>query len=427
MRSLSRIFIWLIVILAPAISAAAESLPRSVLIIDPFDASIPWVGARNTAFRTNLNAGRAVPISIYEEYLDFDRFGGPHYRESEQAYFGEKYRGKPIGMIVAFGPLALDYAVHFRAELWPEAPIVFGEVPEGALVQSSLSRAVTGTTIHFTLKEMVVVARALMPRMRRIALVGAPLERTPVFRHFQEEIPEVTADLEFMDLTGLVMADLRKRVATLPNDTVILYTAISFDGAGASYIPAEAVSLVAEVANGPIVINTETYMGRGAVGGFLLTPGSVGLDAARLASRIFDGADVSKIGVTTNTVNNPIFDGRQLQRWGISETSLPPGSEIRFREPTAWQLYRWQIVLVALAVTIQTILIVWLFYEHRYRRSAEAASRSAMGKLAHMNRIATASELTASIAHEVNQPLGGYGGKCQCWPAVACEQNSRPR
>src|SRR5450432_484785 len=61
-------------------------------------------------------------------------------------------------------------------------------------------------------------------------------------------------------------------------------------------------------------------------------------------------------------------------------------------------------MLIAAALLIQTLLIVGLFYEHRRRRGAEASSRSAMGKLAHMNRIATASELTASIAHEINQP-----------------------
>ena len=54
---------------------------------------------------------------------------------------------------------------------------------------------------------------------------------------------------------------------------------------------------------------------------------------------------------------------------------------------------------------IQTTMIIGLFYERRRRRDAESTSRSAMGKLAHMNRIATAGELTASIAHEVNQPL----------------------
>jgi len=44
--------------------------------------------------------------------------------------------------------------------------------------------------------------------------------------------------------------------------------------------------------------------------------------------------------------------------------------------------------------------------EHRRRRIAEVQSRQRMAELAHINRFSTAGELTASIAHEINQPLG---------------------
>ena len=72
---------------------------------------------------------------------------------------------------------------------------------------------------------------------------------------------------------------------------------------------------------------------------------------------------------------------------------------------TAWEQYRWQIMLIAAALVIQTTLIIWLYYEHRRRRYAEANSRSALAKFADMNRVATAGELRASIAHEIKQPL----------------------
>jgi signal transduction histidine kinase len=384
---------------------SAQTLPRSVLILDPFAANLPWAGARNTAFRTTLNAGRGVPISIYEEYLDLNRFAGPSYRESLLSHFREKYHDKPIGMIVAFGPLALDYAIHMRAELWPEKPIVFAEAPEGAISQSSLPPAVTGTTIHFALSEMVVAARALVPRLEGIALVGDPLDRLPVFRHFKEEIPVIVRDMEFTDLTGLAMGDLRRRVMTLPENTAIVYTAINFDGAGASYIPAEAVSLVAEVANRPIVVNTETYMGRGATGGFVLQPDSVGQEAARLAGRVLDGEDASNIPVTTNNVNKPVFDWRELQRWNISESRLPPGSEIRFRHQSVWEQYRWQIIAISVALLLQAAMITALLVERHRRRAAELASRVHLLEVFHLNRTATAGVLSASFAHELNQPL----------------------
>jgi C4-dicarboxylate-specific signal transduction histidine kinase len=126
-----------------------------------------------------------------------------------------------------------------------------------------------------------------------------------------------------------------------------------------------------------------------------------------LALRILNGEDASTIAATTDSINKPIFDWRQLQRWGISESALPPGSEIRFRELTAWEQYRWQITLICAALLLQGALIAGLIFEHRRRHLAEVHSRNAMTELTYMNRRAAAGQLSASIAHEVNQPLTG--------------------
>jgi C4-dicarboxylate-specific signal transduction histidine kinase len=96
-----------------------------------------------------------------------------------------------------------------------------------------------------------------------------------------------------------------------------------------------------------------------------------------------------------------------MRRWGIAESSLPPGSEIRFREVTAWDQYRDQILLVGAAVLLQATLIAWLLFERHRRHRAEITVRDTISNLGHVNRRATAGELTASIAHEVNQPLAG--------------------
>ena len=95
-----------------------------------------------------------------------------------------------------------------------------------------------------------------------------------------------------------------------------------------------------------------------------------------------------------------------MQRWGISESNLPPGSTIYFREPTVWERYSWQIASIAAVILIQAGLIAVLLREHRRRQLAEVQSRQRMAELAHVNRFSTAGELTASIAHEINQPLG---------------------
>jgi C4-dicarboxylate-specific signal transduction histidine kinase len=96
-----------------------------------------------------------------------------------------------------------------------------------------------------------------------------------------------------------------------------------------------------------------------------------------------------------------------LQRWAISESSLPAGSEIRFHDLSIWEQYRPHIMAIVGTVLAQAVLICWLMFEHRRRHLAEVQSRNAMTELTYMNRRAAAGQLSASIAHEVNQPLTG--------------------
>jgi len=246
----------------------------------------------------------------------------------------------------------------------------------------------------------------LMPNLKRIALVGDSWEHQAVRRHYREEIPAFAREYEFINLIGLPMTEIRKRAAALPDDTAIIYTSVTLDGAGATYVPHEALAAFSDAANRPIVVDVETNIGPGGAGGLVTTPVPVGEAAARLALRILDGEDPSKIPVTTGDFAKPVFDWRQLRRFGISESRLPPGSEMRFRELGLWEQYHWQVTATVAIVLLQAALIGWLLFERQRRRAAELTSRRRLSEVIHLNRIATAGALSASVAHELNQPLG---------------------
>src|SRR5262249_61020548 len=128
-----------------------------------------------------------------------------------------------------------------------------------------------------------------------------------------------------------------QRLSELPGASGVVYVAFSQNVAGEHYLPAEASQLVAEAANRPTFVDSETFIGAGSVGGLVISPGAIGKVAARFALRILDGENPSDIPITNSEeVLRPVFDWRQVQRWGISEERLPAGSEIRFRAPTAW-------------------------------------------------------------------------------------------
>ena len=201
------------------------------------------------------------------------------------------------------------------------------------------------------------------------------------------------------------MADVKARVAGLPDNAAVIYVGLFTDGAGASFNPNDALQAIAAAANRPIVIDTETFIGAGGVGGPVTSLNRIGEDAARLAWRILDGTDVSSIPISQADIIRPLFDWRQLQRFGIDAGRLPAGSEVLFRPPTAWEQYRWQIVLIAAALVGQSLLIAGLLHQRRRRHLAEVETRQRALEVARMNRRAVAGEMSASIAHEVNQPL----------------------
>jgi signal transduction histidine kinase len=87
------------------------------------------------------------------------------------------------------------------------------------------------------------------------------------------------------------------------------------------------------------------------------------------------------------------------------------------------QRYSLQIQLIISVILLQAGLIAALLREHRRRQMAEVQARQRMAELAHVNRFSTAGELTASIAHEINQPLGSILTNAETAQAILKSQS----
>ena len=407
MRALGATIVCLAALLVPAGPLPAEPLPRSILVFVQSDPRGPFHAELFGALRSVIDNEAREPVSIYLEYLDRSRFTAPAYQEEQRRYLEAKYRDRAIGLIVGFGGGTLSFVLPLRASAFPDVPLIFGQVDETTYRQLPAQRSLTGHIVRLELPDMVSVARAVVPGLKNIALVGDALENQPVYRHFLQQLPQVTKEFALIDLTGLPMTELQQRVASLPDATAILYTAIYSDGRGTYFPPADALKLFAGKANRPIVIAIETNLGSGAIGGYLLAAAPIGTAAGRLALRILDGGeDPNAISVTKLDAVKPVFDWRQLERWGVNSAALPAGSEIRFRPAEADVRWKIQLVAVSAVTAVLVALTIFALYERIKRRDAETATRERISELAFVSRQATAGEMSAAIAHELNQPLG---------------------
>jgi len=122
--------------------------------------------------------------------------------------------------------------------------------------------------------------------------------------------------------------------------------------------------------------------------------------------RILGGEPAANIKTPPTEFGAPKFDWRELQRWNISESRLPAGSEVYFRERGLWEQYRPLVNAVVAALLLQAAIISWLLVERRRRYFAQAEAISRRREVVRLNRVTTANVLSSSIAHELNQPLG---------------------
>jgi signal transduction histidine kinase len=248
----------------------------------------------------------------------------------------------------------------------------------------------------------------VLPNTTHIAwAVGAsPLERfwTEEFRRtFQPFANRVTFEW-FNDLS---FEEMLKRTSALPPNSAIFYVDLRMDAAGVPLDKERVLPRLHEASAAPIFSYVDSYLGQGIVGGPLLSSQELGERIATVAIRILGGEPPGKIKMPPLAMGRPKYDWRELQHWKISESRLPAGSEILFRQLSVWDQYRSWILAICAAILLQAGLITWLIHEHRRRTRAEVRSRQSMDQLTHMNRVASAGLISASLAHEVNQPLTG--------------------
>ena len=184
-----------------------------------------------------------------------------------------------------------------------------------------------------------------------------------------------------------------------------MYIIFATDAAGVAFADERMFAELHAAANAPLFAPFSVYLGAGVVGGSLLSIADLSRDTADVAVRLLNGAAPSSVRLPPRAAGPPTFDWRELQRWGIPESRLPPGSIVRYRSPSLWSAYRGPVLSAVGVLAVQSLLIAGLLYQRRARQRAESESRRNLALAADASRRQTMSALANSIAHELGQPL----------------------
>jgi PAS domain S-box-containing protein len=347
-----------------------------VLMLFSNESLIPANQLLSNGIQTTLDAGAPGNLEYFSEGLDLVRFPGPQHEARLVGFIRDKYASTRFDLVFALGPQALDFAVKHQAALSWDAPLIFAGVREESLRAIKLPSNAAGIASRIDPPATLDLALRLQPDTQHVAVVtGASTFDRGWDMVAREKLRPYEERLKLVYLAGLPMQELLREIAQLPAHSVVIYLSVLEDGTGARFNARDVAKQVAAAANAPVYGVYDTYLGLGIVGGYMNTFEDAGKSAAEIALRILAGESAGAASSRTTQTANFLVDWRQLRRWGLSESHLPAGAIVRFKEPSLWDAYREQIIALIAVLLVQTLLIAGLLVQARRRRRAEESLR----------------------------------------------------
>lgn len=392
---------------AAAQEVSAAEHPRRIYFLESLSPTLPAAVLTIRAFKQRLSERTAERFEIFADYMELVRLPSQAHIDSTVRYLSQKYAEAPPDILIPLGRAAIPFLMKYRDVIAPNVPTIIANVPSGALSDIAQLKNVFSVATQYSFAKTAQLAEQLQPNAKAIAVIGgsSDYDRTWL-EDARRQLEPYAARHTIKYIAGLPYDEILKQVSALSSDTIAIMSFVFVDGSGQARVQTEVAANVARASGAPLYSPISSLFGNGIVGGYMDSWEAHGVAAADLAFEILSGKNLAAIPQQNIPLHTYRVDERQLKRWKISSARVPLGADVEFREFNMWDRYRWQIVGIVAVLLLQAAVITWLYLEHRRRRALEMELRRRLLEVMHLNSTAVAGALSASVAHELNQPLG---------------------
>lgn len=381
-RLLFIIFATIAFVFSRPIAPQRQKTIRRVLLFNDFGYMVsPGIMALDQAIVAALEQS-PYQIELYTETLESTLFSDEASQRRIRAWIALKYSDRKPDVIITAGPASLRFMLESHESFFQGIPIIFCGTTEEMIGGLKLDPHFTGIWGVAQPEKTLLAALKMQPDTKHVVVVGG---RNAFDQYLEsrarQSFRKYELLMDFTYLTDLDMPTLLTRLRQLPRHTIIYYTSLMEDGAGNHFVDAaQSVPLVVGAASAPIYVVDDVDLGKGTVGGCLVSWTRDGRVAAEMAVRVLNGEKPQNIPIVRND-SVYMFDWTALRRWGLSEKDLPAGSTVLYRELSIWQRTRRIWVSALLTILALSILAAYLQFSRKELKSARDAQMQLSGRL----------------------------------------------
>jgi two-component system, sensor histidine kinase and response regulator len=352
-RGLYIVLCFLILTDLGTISARSDDSGPQILILNYYSKGFNWTDDEIEGFMEIYRREAPDALDPMIEYMDWKRYPEQENLRHLFSLYRYRYSGKKLDEVIVFDNRALAFAIEHRNELFPGTYLIFAGINIFNHSMISGQSKITGVVVKSDIAGTLDTMLKLHPDAKQVVVVSDSSEAGNVFgQELKEQIPPYSERLSFRVLQNANMSEVLSIVEVLDNSSLVLCGPFTIDRDGKIFNSREATAEICSHSRVPVYGLWDFQLGNGIIGGKLLSGRVQGENAADIAIKVLNGDKPPIIQINSSVLQ---FDLLQMNRFGITEQSLPDGSKLINVQPTIYEQYN--SLIMALATMLLSIVL----------------------------------------------------------------------
>lgn len=304
---------------------------------------------------------KSLPSSQYTVNYEFMDTKNTNYNENYSEFHDFlKYKlasRLPYDGVIVGDDAALQFIMLYKDELFPNTPIVFEGIDhiENAKIAAE-DPLITGVVENVDYVTNLKLARSLFPTATRLVFIYDNMENGVGIANQLMRASNLWDDyeVEYLNTSDYTKGEFSRKLENLDAKSIVFGISIGEQKGNIVYTEDERYTIIRNHARTPIFSITQSGVGSGMLGGYIINHEANGQLAGSMMKKILEENIVPEIELTTPSTY--YFDYNVMENFDIRPLALPKESEIINKPQSFFEKYAfWITNILAVGLIISII------------------------------------------------------------------------